>query len=392
MPVFQYKGYRIDGRQIAGAIEAASISDAVVRIRAEGILPSNVAEPVIAHKRKRLFHKADETFLLNMTRQLSILLSSGVPMIDALTSLSAECEGFYRDMLIAIKERVSGGAGLYRAMEDFGEYFPEFYVSMIQAGEVSGTLDVVLLRLADFLEKQNTIKSRVRTAMMYPMFMAGVGIIVLSFLFTLVIPKIVKIFEDTKAALPFITTVLIFVSNIFVKYWWLLGGAAVAGYVYTKRFVKKHRLFVDRQILRLPGNIMQSLYYSRFARTLSFLLAGGLPMLKALKLSAKSIGNAELESSILNAVEKVTEGQRLSSSLEKFPPIFLQLVATGEKSGRLAEVLDKAANSYEEDFNRKVQRAVSLLEPSMILIMGVVVGIIVLAVLLPMFQLNQLIK
>lgn len=313
-------------------------------------------------------------------------------MMEALQSLSAEQKGFYREMLIAVKERVSGGAGLSKALEEFGDIFPEFFINMIHSGEQSGTLDKVLVQLADYLESQNTVRARVRSAMIYPLLMMGVSIVVLSFLFTFVIPKIVKIFNDTKATLPFITVVLIFVSNIFIRYWWLIVGLMIGVGVAARRFLRTHRILIDRVLLRLPGNVIQSLYYSRFARTLGFLLAGGLPMLKALGLSARSMGNRHLEAGVLSAERKVAEGQSLSSTLEGFPPVFVQLIATGEKSGRLPETLNRAAQSYEEEFNRRVNRAVSLFEPAMILVMGLVVLFIVLAVLLPMFQLNQLIK
>lgn len=391
MPIFQYKGFRTDGTETTGAIEASGITDAITMIRAEGVFPSDIAESAVRYK-KRFFQRIDETFLPNVTRQLSILISSGVPLIEALRSVSAEQKGSYRDMLTAIKERVSGGAGFHRALEDFSDYFPEFYINMVQAGEQSGTLDKVLVRLADFLESQNTIKSKVRSAMIYPILMIGVSIVVLSFLFTFVIPKIAKIFKDTKSSLPFITVMLMFISNIFIKYWWALAGGAAAAYIYIKKFFRKHRLFVDRMILRLPGNVVQSLYYARFARTLGFLLDGGLPMLRALKLSAKSIGNMELEAAVYRAEKNVAEGQRLSAALDILPPVFIQLIATGEKSGRLSETLYRAADSYEEEFNRRINRAVSIFEPAMILLMGIIVGFIVLAVLLPMFQLNQLIK
>lgn len=391
MPTFNYKGYRTDGTETAGIIEASGINDAVARIRAEGVFPRDISEPRAVH-RKRLFQMTDESFLPGMTRQFSILLSSGVPLIEALVSLSAEQKGFYREMLITIKDRVSGGAGLCRALEEFSDVFPEFYVNMVQAGESSGTLDRVLFRLADFLERSNTIKSKVRSSMIYPVLMMGVSIVVLSFLFAFVIPKIVKIFKDTKSTLPFITVILIFISNLFVNYWWILISVAAAGYIYLKKLIRKHILFVHGLFLRLPGNILQSLYYARFARTLGFLLDGGLPMLKALSLSAKSTGNKELEAAILNAAEKVAEGQRLSASVEKFPPLLIQLISTGEKSGRLPETLNRAADSYEEEFNRKVNAGVSIFEPAMILLMGLVIGFIVLAVLLPMFQLNQLVK
>lgn len=391
MPIFSYSGYRTDGTDVTGIIEASGVSDALTKIKAEGVLPVNIAEPRIRFK-KGLFHRIDETFLPNMTRQLSILISSGVPLIEALNSISAENKGFYKDVLIAIKERISSGAGLSRAMEDFDGLFPEFYLNMVQAGEESGTLDKVLIRLADFMESQDKLRAKIRLSMIYPIFMTGISIVVLSFLFTFVIPKIVKIFKDTQSTLPFITLVLIFISNIFINYWWIIAGFASGLYVYARKFVKQRRLLIDSLILKLPGSTVQSLYYARFARTLGFLIEGGLPILKALRLSAKSTGNKSIEASVLKAEEKVAEGQRLSSSLEIFPPVFIQLIATGEKSGRLAETLKRAADSYEEEFYRKVNKAVSIFEPAMILFMGLIVGFIVLAVLLPIFQLNQLIK
>lgn len=391
MPIFHYKGYRADGTEAAGTIEASGQSEALDRVKAEGIFPSTVTEPKAVTK-KRFFQRVDETFLPALTRQLSILLSAGVPLMEALASLSREYEGFYQQLLISVKERVAGGAGLHRALEDFGDFFPDFYISMIQAGEMSGSLDRVLTKLSDFLERQQDIRSKVRSAMIYPLLMMGVSIVVLSFLFTFVIPKIVKIFKDTQSTLPPVTQVLIFVSNVFTNYWWLLIIVVALIAALVKRFVRTQRPLVDRLLLRMPGGVMKSLCYGRFARTMAFLLEGGLPVLKALSLSAKSTGNTDIEASVRRAAERVTEGQRLSAALEGFPPVFLQLVATGEKSGRLPETLNKAADSYEEEFSRSMGRVVALFEPLMILVMGLVVGFIVLAVLLPMFQLNQLIK
>jgi len=391
MPIFHYRGYRTDGTEITGTIEASGMGDAIGRIKGEGIFPSAVTEPHIASRRGPL-RRTDSSFLPQMTRQLSTLLSAGVPLMDALTSLTGEYHGFYKGMLIALKERVSGGMALYRALEDFPEHFPAFYRNMIQAGIASGTLDSVLTRLADFLEKQNAIRSRVRASMAYPLLMIGVSIVVLSFLFTFVIPKIVKIFRDTHSTLPFITVILISLSSFLTKYWWALLGGSAAGSFALRRFFRSRRLLLHKAFLKLPGNVIQSLYYTRFARTLGFLLEGGLPMIHALHLSAKATGNNALEASILHTAGKVIEGQSLSVSLEGFPPVLIQLIATGEKSGRLPETLNRAADSYEETFNRRVNQVIGLLEPAMILVMGLIVGSIVFAVLLPMFQLNQLVK
>ncbi|MEK6672566.1 MAG: type II secretion system F family protein [Nitrospirota bacterium] len=391
MPIFQYKGLRADGRETGGTIEASGLGDAIARVKTEGVFPSEVREVGIKLKRG-FFRRVDETFLPGVTRQLSMLLASGVPLIEALSSLSAEYRGVYRSILVNIKDRVSGGAALHRALGDFGDFFPGFYINMVHSGEQSGTLSRVLVKLADYLEKQNTVKARVRSAMVYPLIMISVSIVVLSFLFTFVIPKIVKIFSDTKSALPFITVMLIFISNIFVKYWWVLAGGAVAAYALLIKYIKEQRLFFDRLLLRLPGGIMQSLYYSRFARTLAFLLDGGLPMLKALRLSSGSIGNRALEASVLKAEEMVAEGHSLHASLEGFPPVFIQLISTGEKGGMISEALMRAADAYDEEFSRRVNRALSAFEPGLILLMAIVTGFIVLAVILPMFQLNQLVK
>jgi len=295
-------------------------------------------------------------------------------------------------MLVNIKERVAAGASFSKALEDYEKIFPEFYVNMVAAGEASGNLDDVLSRLSDFLEARANLRSKVRTSMVYPIFMICIGFVVLSFLFTFVIPKITKIFKDTESALPFITIVLITISDIFQNYWWLLLGIISVGVFGFRRLREKNRLFIDRLVLRLPGNILQSLYFGRFTRTFSSLLGGGLPVLRALELTAKSIGNKVLETKVIDAGKRVAEGARLSASLEGFPPVLLQLIATGERSGRLIEVLKNAAGSYEEEFSRRVQKALSLLEPGVILFMGLIVGFIVLAVLLPIFQLNQLIK
>ena len=391
MPIFQYKGYRTDGSEAAGTIEADSLKNAALRLKESGLYPKSVSEA--AYKKRFGFSQRYEAALLpSITRQLSTMLSSGVTLMEALRSISEEQKGLWRNILVNIRENVSAGASFSKALEAYGSVFPEFYVNMVAAGEASGTLDAVLGRMADFLESQENLRSKVRTAMIYPVFMICIGFVVLSFLFVFVIPKITKIFKDTQSALPFITVVLITVSDIVQKYWWLLAGLLAAGIFGLKRLKENNRLLIDRTILRLPGNVLQSLYYGRFARTLGFLLEGGLPVLRALELAAKSIGNKALETKVLESGKRVSEGARLSASLDGFPPVLLQLISTGEKSGQLAGVLNKAAGAYEEEFSRKVQKALALLEPVMILCMGIIVGLIVLAVLLPIFQLNQLIK
>ncbi len=391
MPIFQYKGYKSDGSESAGTIEADGLNDAVLKVKETGIFPKEVKEFIHA-ERKFFFKKDAASYLPSITRQLSILLSSGVPLIESIRSLSEENKGSWKRILISVREGVAGGLSLSKALAEQEKIFPEFYINLVAAGEASGNLPDVLSRLADFLEGRDAVKAKIRAAMYYPAFMVCVGFIVLSFIFTLVIPKIVLIFEDTKNALPFVTVVLIAVSNIFKNFWWALLSVIIGIAIWVKKLKEKNPALIDRIIMKMPGNIIQSLYFARFTRTLGFLLAGGLPMLQALALSSKSVGNMAIEAKINAAEKKVAEGGRLSASLEGFPPTLLQLVATGEKSGTLAEILSRAADSYEEEFSRRVQKALALLEPSMILIMGLIVGFIVFAVLLPMFQLNQIVR
>ena len=208
MPIFQYKGYRNDGSPASGTIEADGVQNAIEGVKALGIYPKDVNE-YIHRKRSWLPARHDSTLLPHVTRQLAVLLSSGVPLIDALRSLSEENGGLWKTLLVSVRERVSGGASLSRALADHRNIFPEFYISMVAAGERSGTLDRILVRVADFLEKQEGVKAKIRMAMIYPLFMISVGFIVMVFLFTFVIPKIVKIFENTRSALPFVTVVLI---------------------------------------------------------------------------------------------------------------------------------------------------------------------------------------
>jgi general secretion pathway protein F len=393
MPVFKYRGYDREGRVVEGSIESTGLNEAILRIREAGLLPAKVSRseiytPPFYH---RIFDSSS-SFLSNMTRQLSILLSAGVSLMDALQSLSNEERGYFRSLLISVRDRVSSGASLNKALDEFRDVFPDFYIQMVRAGEESGTLDKVLLRLSDFLNKREDMKSRIRSAMIYPIIMVVVSAIVLSFLFTFVIPRIVKIFSDTKAVLPLLTRVMISISNLFTNYWWALLIILLTVSLLTRWIIRRHRSVIDRLLLMLPGNILKSLYYSRFARILSFLIEGGLPLLKALDISTGVTGNSHLASLIGIARQKVAEGQALSSSLKGFSPVFIQLVSTGEKSGNLGEALKRAADSYEEEFTRGINRLVSILEPAVILTMGIVVGLIVAAVLLPMLQLNQLIR
>jgi general secretion pathway protein F len=390
MPIFRYKGYSDSGSRAEGVIEADNRSDAVLKLKAQGIFPKEVIESG-SQKRLTLFRPSPH-ILADMTRRLATLHTSGVPLIDAFSALSNEQKGQWKTILVDLKDALAGGSSLDRAMQSHPEIFPDFYTGMIAAGESSGRLDEVLTKLADYLETDVSIKSRVRTALIYPSFMACISIVILFFLFTFVIPKITRVFEDTSTALPMITVVLIWVSAFFRKFWWLIVLLILGALWLTGKARERNREFFDRLILLEPTGTVMSLYMLRFCLTLGFLLSGGLPILKSLQLTAKAVGNAHIEKIITAAESRVSQGASLSGSLSGFPPTLLQIMSTGEQTGRLPELLQKSAATYEEEFDRRLQRFIGMLEPSLILLMGLIVGFIVVAVLLPIFELNQIMQ
>lgn len=390
MPIFRYKGYSSDGSETAGIIEADGQRDAALRIRSKGIFPKEIHESS-SRKNKYVIRRPSRFALSIITRRLSLLLSSGVQLIEAIGSISIEQKGIWKDILQDIKERVAGGATLARAMQEHS-IFPTFFTAMIAAGESSGELTGVLLKLADYIEAEESTKSKVQTALIYPLFMASASVLIVFFLFTFVIPKITGIFEGTSAPLPFITVLLITISASFQKYWWIILALGIATIFIVKNISARNRELIDALFLKEPTGILMSLYMLRFSTAMSFLLSGGLPILPSLQLTSKTTGNRRLEHMILSAKDHVSHGAKLSASLEGFPLTVLQIIATGEQTGQLANVLKKTAETYEEEFNRKLQRAIGLLEPLLILFMGGIVGFIVLAILLPIFEINQLIR
>lgn len=391
MPVFKYTGYDQSGSETNGIIEADGQKDAALKVKSKGIFPKEITE-ASASKKRVIFKKAPPLILPVITRSLSTLLSSGVPLIDSIASISAEQKGDWRNMLTDIRESLAGGSSLARAMQAYPSIFPDFYTGMVEAGENSGKLTDVLLKLADYLESETSIKNRVKTALIYPAFMTCISILIIVFLFTFVIPKITSIFEGTSATLPFVTIVLIWISDILQSFWWLLL-ALIAGASFLFRKLKETKKeLIDSILLRDPSGILMGLYMLRFSMTMGFLLSGGLPILYAMQLASKATGNVVLENRIMAAQNLVSQGAKLSTSLEGFPPTLLQIIATGEQTGTLPEVLKRTADTYEAEFDRKLQRAIGLLEPSIILLMGLMVLFIVLAVLLPIFDLNQMMQ
>jgi general secretion pathway protein F len=403
MPTFRYKAYRADGRETTGTVDAENSREARLRLKKDGLLASDLtqADEAPASGWQRQFKRGTGLpQLALMTRRLATLLGSAVPIYEAVTTLwEQEPPSDLKQVLARVRERLAEGAGLAQALTQEPQIFSESYVSMVAAGEASGALDLVLDRLADFLEGQDVLRSKVSTALAYPLLMVVVGGGVMLFLLGFVIPKITTVFADNKAALPLITVVLLKTSTLIRKGWWLLlllAWAAVYGY---RRLVRQEamRLKRDQLLLRLPlvGSLIQKLVLARFAKVLGLLLASGVPVIKALEITGAAVVNRAYRACLTQTKGELIEGGKLSASLAAtplFPPLLVHMIAVGERSGTLETMLDKAGKAFEREFETAVTRFMSLLEPLLVLGMGLAVGFVVMAVLLPIFQLNQLVK
>jgi general secretion pathway protein F len=327
-------------------------------------------------------------------------LGSAVPVFEAVATLwEQEPEGELKRVLGRVRDRLAEGSGLAQALSAEPAVFSDSYVGMVAAGEASGALEVVLERLAEFQEDQAEVRSRVSTALAYPILMMVVGGGVMLFLLAFVVPKIVTVFEQSKATLPFITIVLIKVSTLLRKGWWALLAIVIGLVAVSKRLLQKEEVLAkrDRALLKFPliGPLWRRLILSRFAKVLGLLLASGVPIIKAMEITGEAVVNREYRAFIKDAMEILIKGGSLSSALKGsplFPPLLTHMTAVGEKSGELEGMLIKAGDAFEKEFNSSVTRSMALLEPIMVLGMGLCVGFVVLAVLLPIFQLNQLVK
>ncbi len=403
MPTFRYSAFRSDGSPVSGVIEADNVQDARQGLKKSGLYPRELSEAHAAAegKMKKFFGKGVTLPELSlMTRRLSTLLGSSVPVYEAISTLyEQERPGELKDVLGRVRSRLAEGTNLARALAEEPSVFSESYVSMVAAGEASGALEAILDRLADFLEDQEALQSRVLTSLAYPALMVIVGTAVMLFLLAFVIPKIVVIFEQNKATLPLITILLIKVSTLLRKGWWVLAAAGFGAVYAYRKLIKQETVRLKRDIwlLKIPlvGPLLVKLVLSRFAKILGLLLSSGVPMIKAMEITGEVVVNRRFREVLLGAREELAEGGSLSASLRDttlFPPLLVHMVAVGERGGNLEAMLIKAGAAFEKEFVASVARFMSLLEPLMVLAMGVVVGTVVVAVLLPIFQLNQLVN
>ncbi len=402
MALFEYTQVNGMGRESRGVIDAPSLGEARRRLRAAGAHVAEIARKQTEAQGSKTSERSrtgrvSVRELSTATRQLSILLLAGMPLLGALSALVQQLGDNRLGRIFArIRDSVNEGVSLARALEEHPSVFPPVYVSMVEAAETAGTLENVLSQLADLFERRARLMNKVKAALAYPVFMMVVGTCVVIFILSFVLPSVTKLFLEMKMRLPWPTVVLIKTSDIASRYIWglaILLVGLVAGNIYWIRTAAGRR-FWDRFKLRCPlfGEVVLKVSLSRFCRTLGVLLASGVTIVEALRLSERVAGNTVIAQAAADAQAAVSHGGTIADSLNGsgvFPPLVVNMIAAGEQSGTVEEGLARIADLLDGDVEARLGTLTSLLEPIMILLLGVIVGFIVLAMLLPIFDINQ---
>lgn len=405
MPVYAYRGLTAAGRSVQGVIDADSAKGARVRLRRDGIFPTEVAEErTVAREPGGLGFRRGPRLspgeLALVSRQLSTLIGAGVPVVDALAAVGEQSDRpAVTQILSHVRDQVTQGTPLADALAGYPAVFPELYVGMVRAGEAAGALDLVLERLATYTEAQTRLAAKLRNALAYPVLMTVVSTGIVGFLLGFVVPRVTRIFADQKQTLPFLTRILLGISEAVAASWWLLAllvAGAIAWLVAARRRPAA-RLWLDRKLLTMPvlGPIVTRIAIARFARTLATLLGNGIPLLAALEVASGVAGNRALQDAIEEARTAIREGQSIAAPLRQsglIPPLVTRMIAVGERSGELEAMLGKVADGYEQEVESTLGTLTAVLEPATIVVMGGIVLFIVLAILLPIFEINALVR
>jgi general secretion pathway protein F len=400
MEAYRYEALNDEGRVVSGVIQADTPRQARAQLRAKGLLPSSI-DQIQARKHTSLSWarsiQSDELSLL--TRQLATLLGAGLTIEQSLAALvEAADEPAVREIMSAVKIEVTAGLPLSAALGSYSKSFPDFYCALVHGGEESGALPVVLQHLADYLDMRGALKQKTSLALLYPALVTVVSILIVGGLLIYVVPQVAQVFQQSRQSLPFLTRTLIGLSDLLRAGWPFLLAGIAGGLLAARAALRRDELRYrwHALLLRIPwlGMLITSANTSRLASTLSILLRGGIPLLSALHSAAHVMSNLVMRKAIVETIEQVREGAGLARTLREthvFPPLLVHLVANGEMSGKLEQMLERAAQLEARALERRLTVFLTLLEPVMILIMGGIVLIIVLAILLPIIEINQLV-
>lgn len=404
MPIYTYKARQITGRMTQGTMEAADLKTVNEKLRQERLIALEVKElappsglMATLAKLNPLRAKVTSKDLVIFSRQLSTLIDAGVPLVQGLGILTQQIENkAFKTVIDKLKTDIESGSSIHEAMAKHPEAFEELYVSMVRAGELGGVLDVTLDRLASYLEAAEDLKSKVRGAMIYPAVVFSIAIGVVIFLMVFIIPRFKSIFESFDAELPFATKLMINISSLTAKFFWILPVYGVAFWQSLKWYRKKEEgaKKIDQFLLKIPilGGLLKKVAIAKFTRTMATLIKSGVNILEALEAVSKIAGNKVIELALLETKKSVQEGHRLIEPLKKasiFPPMVIQMIAIGEESGNLEKMLNKIADFYDSEIDAAVKGLTSLIEPIVIVFLGLVVGGIVISMFLPMFDIAQ---
>ncbi|MEC7523153.1 MAG: type II secretion system inner membrane protein GspF [Myxococcota bacterium] len=404
MAVYEWRGITTAGKEVKGTRDADNPRSLRTLLRKDGILVTEVLEESEARVKKarevdfgRYFRRVSALDLALATRQLATLLRSGVPLVESLSALTEQLEKpELKSAFTVTRDRVNEGSSFADALGQHPKIFKPLFVHMVGAGEASGTLEVVLARLADFLENQAKLQNTVVGALVYPVIMLGMTLLTVAIMMIVVVPKVTAIFEDFEQALPWYTLALIGVSDFLSGYWWFLAILAVGGGYGFQRWrstdkgkAKWHAFILD---VPLFGKLNLMASVARFSRTLATLLSSGVPLLRAMEITRNVLGNVALEKVIEDARNSIREGESIAQPLKRsgrLPPIVTHMIAVGERSGQLEEMLENVADSYEQQVESRVTVMTSLLNPLLILVLGGMVVCVVFPILIPLMSINE---
>ncbi|CAG9174599.1 type II secretion system inner membrane protein GspF [Cupriavidus pampae] len=405
MPAYRYEAADAAGRADRGVIEADSPKQARSHLRARGLTPI-VVDPLAGSGtaqrggRSMFVRRLSTQEQALFTRQLASLIVSGLPLDEALGALADQAERQYvHELLAGIRAEVMGGSSLSMALSQHPKDFPDIYRALVSAGEHSGHLGLVLERLATYIETRNQLTSKIRLAFTYPAIVTVVAFAIVIFLLSYVVPQVVSVFANTKQKLPLLTIIMLALSD-FVRHWWWAGLIVLGAVALIVRSLLRQpdiKLAWHRYLLTAPlvGKLIRGYNTARFASTLAILVSAGVPILRSLQAAGETLTNQALKTNVDDATTRVREGASLARALaaqNQFPPVLVHLIRSGEATGNLPIMLERAATGEGQELERRTLFLTSLLEPLLILTMGVVVLLIVLAVLMPIIEINQLVR